>query len=314
MTKTVYSRSQIAHLYHSPLLELIAQASQIHKDEQGFRMMHLNTLISFKTGGCSEDCAYCAQSARYNTHIGSSNYLSEQEIMKQAEEAALSGSKRICISASWKRVPDNEQFEIILEAGRKIRKMGLQVCATLGTVSRTQIQQLKNAGFTAYNHNVDTSENFYPEIITTRTYAERVEMLRTLQDEDMGCCSGGIIGLGESEDDRIDMLHVLYGLEKPLFTFPINTLVAVPGTPMADRPEVPLWDLLRVIATARILMPSTRICLAAGRRTLSEEAQTLCFLAGANSFFIGDKLLTTDNAKPANDKLLLETLGLCSHE
>lgn len=309
-----YCREEVASIYEKPLLELISEASAVHKAHQGYEKMHLNTLISYKTGGCSEDCAYCSQSSRYQTHVGKAQYLSREEMLSEARNATANGATRVCLSASWKNVPENEAFELILETGREIRSMGLQVCATLGTLNRQQIQRLKEAGFTAFNHNVDTSENFYPQIITTRNYQSRVEMLKLLQEEGMGCCSGGIIGMGESHDDRIDMLHTLASLPEPLFTFPINTLVPVPGTPLGDRPPVKLWDLLRVIATARILMPHTRICLAAGRLSLGEEGQALCFLAGANSFFVGDKLLTTANVKPGSDAELLEALNLKSDD
>lgn len=304
------SLHNIAEIYNTPLLKLIADAAHIHSINQKHTVMYRNTLISYKTGGCAEDCAYCAQSSRYKTNVGPSIRLSESEIMKQVDDAVKQGSERICLSASWKNVPDNDEFEMLINVGKAIRKMGLQVCATLGTISREQIVRLREAGFTAYNHNIDTSEQFYPNIISTRTFTQRIDTLKLLQEENMGCCSGGIVGLGESHEDRIAMLHSLATLPQPLFTFPINMLVAVEGTPLEKMNPVPVWDLIRVIATARIVMPSTRICLAAGRKQLSDEAQALCFLAGANSVFVGDKLLTTPNATPSSDLNLFKTLGI----
>jgi biotin synthase len=304
------SLQNIDDIYNKPLLLLIAEAAQVHSIHQKHTVIYRNTLVSYKTGGCVEDCAYCAQSSRYKTNIGPSIRLSEVEMMQLVNEAIAQGSDRICLSASWKNIPNNEEFDLLIKVGKAIRNMGLQVCATLGTINREQIIRLREAGFTAYNHNIDTSEEFYPQIISTRTFAQRIETLKLLQEESMACCSGGIVGLGESHADRVAMLHSLASLPQPLFTVPINMLVAIEGTPLENNKAVPVWDLLRVIATARIVMPSTRICLAAGRKQLSAEAQSLCFLAGANSVFVGDKLLTTPNAAPNNDFSLFKTLGI----
>ena len=311
MNKTNFIlRERVQEIFNRSLFDLLQEASSLHRKYFPEGKLYLNTLISFKTGACTEDCAYCAQSSRYNTKIDIIGYISEKDILDQAVKAKAEGVSRVCISASWRKVPDDKYFETILSAGRKIREMGLDVCATLGTISTVQIIKLEENGFSAYNHNVDTSENFYPNIITTRNYSERLETLQRIQNAGMNCCSGGIIGMGESEDDRIDMLHVLANREKSLFTFPINVLVPIPGTPLENMPLVEIWELLRIIAVGRILMPQTRICLAAGRTQMSDEALALCYLAGANAVFAGDKLLTTDNIKSDIDLQLFNKLGL----
>ncbi|MBN2729924.1 MAG: biotin synthase BioB [Bacteroidales bacterium] len=303
-------RNDVAEWFSKPLHELLRLASATHKKYFPDGEIFLNTLVSYKTGGCGEDCAYCAQSSRHIENSQKAVFLSEEEILEEARLAKESGAGRVCISASWRKVPNNEEFEIVLSAGRKIRAMGLDVCATLGTISESQLLQMQDAGFSAYNHNVDTGENYYPKIITTRTYSERLETLKRVQSSGMHCCSGGIIGLGESLDDRIDMLHVLADREEPLFTVPLNVLVPIPETPLENVEPIEFWDLLRVISVARIIMPKTRICLAAGRAEMTDEQQVLCFMAGVNAVFAGEKLLTTQNNNLYKDKSVFEKLGL----
>lgn len=304
------SRNDVAEWFGKPLQELLRVASETHKKNFPEGEIFLNTLVSYKTGGCGEDCAYCAQSSRHIENPQKAIFLSEDEILEEARLAKEGGAGRVCISASWRKVPDNDEFEIVLSAGRKIRAMGLDVCATLGTISESQVLKMQDAGFSAYNHNIDTGENYYPKIITTRTYSERLETLKRVQHSSMHCCSGGIIGLGETIDDRIDMLHALADREQPLFTVPLNVLVPIPGTPLENVEPIEFWDLLRVISVARIIMPKTRICLAAGRAEMTDEQQVLCFMAGVNAVFAGEKLLTIQNIDPEKDKSVFEKLGL----
>lgn len=306
-----YSLLEIKEIYSKGLLDLISISSSIHKQCHSYDKIYLNTLVSYKTGGCSEDCAYCAQSSRYKTHIeNKSIYLNIDEVLTEAKKAKEQGTTRICISASWKHIPDNEHFDNILKIGEKIKEMGLNVCCTLGTVNSQQIEKLKSVGFSAYNHNLDTSERFYEEIITTRTFKDRINTINLLQENNMPYCSGGIIGMGETEDDRLEMLEALANQPKHPFSLPLNILVPIKGTPLENIKPVSHWEMIRLIATARILMPETIICLAAGRESMSAEIQTLCFLAGANSVFNGEKLLTTKNSSPNDDNFLFEILGV----
>lgn len=309
MTINEHILHQTTELFHKPLMELVFEAAAIHKENFGEYKIKLNHLISFKTGGCGQDCAYCAQSSRYPSEQNKLQYLTEEEIINLAEDARVAGATRVCISASWGKVPDDQYFDVVLSAGKKIKASGLEVCCTIGTSSDEQIKKLKDAGFTAYNHNIDTSENFYSKIISTRTFEDRIKMLERLIDNEMHFCSGGIIGLGESETDRIEMIAALAALKKQPYTFPINGIVPVPGTPMEGKTTPHSFEILRMIATARIMMPKTNICLAAGRADMSYEAQMLCFLAGANSIFVGEKLLTTRNHTPHNDAEMLNLIG-----
>lgn len=306
-----FSFSEIEKIYNQGLLELISSASAIHKTIHSFKSIHLNTLISYKTGGCGEDCAYCAQSSRYSTHISAkTSYLNSDQVIEEAAKAKSQGAERVCISASWRTIPSLDKLNEITELGKSIRKMGLNVCCTLGMVNEEQIIKLKDAGFTAFNHNLDTSERYYPEIVTTRKYGDRLKTLQLLQENDMPYCSGGIIGMGENVNDRLEMLLTLANQPKHPYSLPLNMLVPVQGTPLEHLPAVAHWDMVKLIATARIIMPQTIICLAAGRQFLNDESQALCFLAGANSIFTGEKLLTTENINPEKDKNLLQTLGL----
>lgn len=303
------SIEEITVLYNRSLADLITDASHIHRTSFPDRIIHCNTLVSYKTGGCAEDCAYCAQSARYQTHVDGATFLDHQQVLEQAVIAKESGASRICISASWKNVPNNQQFDEIIALGKEIRAMGLQVCCTLGTANEYQIFRLMDAGFSAYNHNLDTSRDYYPNIISTRSFDSRLEMLERLGKCGMKMCSGGIIGMGESHTDRISMLHTLSSLNPQPYTVPLNLLVPVQGTPLEHFDSATSWEMIRMIAVARILMPSSLICLAAGRMQLSDEAQALCFVVGANSIFVGEQLLTTANPDPDHDIRLIETLG-----
>ncbi len=309
--KKNYTIEEIKEIYNTGILELILRAVGVHEKHHGYKKIHLNTLLSYKTGGCTEDCVFCAQSSHYRTHIESgSKYLTIDEATEQARKAKDNGSERICISASWKNIPDNEKFEQILEIGKIIQQMGLNVCCTLGSVTADQIKKLKDAGFSAYNHNIETSENYFSRIVTTHSYSDRKEVIKLLQENDMPWCSGGIIGLGESENDRYEMLMFLTNQPKHPFSVPLNIHTPIPGTPLENSKPIDEWEMLRMIATARILMPESIICLAAGRQNMNTAMQTLCILSGANSVFTGEKLLTIENCSIQDDNELISMLGL----
>jgi len=315
MNSKTYNFSQIQEIYNTGLLQLLSQASEVHRNHHSYSRVYLNTLVSYKTGGCGEDCAYCAQSSRYQTHIDNKSiYLTVENAVLEAKKAKELGAERICISASWKNIPNDEKLQEIISIGKQIRQMGMKVCCTLGTVNEEQIHALKEAGFSAFNHNIDTSERFYPQIVTTRSYKDRLSTISLLQEHDMPWCSGGIIGMGETADDRLQMLMTLANQPKQPFSVPLNVLVPIKGTPLEHIAPVSHWEMIRLIATARILMPKTIICLAAGRENMSEEKQALCFLAGANSVFTGEKLLTTDNCNPDTDSNLFKILGMKTEE
>lgn len=304
-----WSIEEVSEIYHSPLLDLVYKAAAVHRQYHPSGKIKLSTLISVKTGGCVEDCAYCAQSSRYQTHVTKPHFLSKEETIKLAQEALDKGVPRVCLSASWKNIP-HAKFNDLLDTIRTVKKMGLDVCLTMGTVDAEQAKALADAGVTAYNHNLDTSKENYANIITTRTFEDRVNTLNTLIDAGLQHCSGGIIGLGETDDDRISMLHTLATLKKHPYSVPLNTLIPIAGTPLANNSIVSSWDIIRMVATTRILMPATHIELAAGRVHMTDEAQAMCYMAGATSIFVGDKLLTTDNPESSKDKALLAKLGL----
>ncbi|MFH0894946.1 MAG: biotin synthase BioB [Bacteroidota bacterium] len=305
-----WTRGEVKEIFSLPLFELIFSAATVHRENHNPEKIKSSVLISVRTGACSEDCAYCAQSSRYKTSVNPEKLSSVKEIVDQAIEAKEKGVSRVCLSTSGTRVVPNKDFEMILEAGRQIRTLGLDVCCTMGMAKKEEIESLKNAGFSAYNHNIDTSERFYPSIITTRKFSERIETINAIIEGGMSVCSGGIIGMGETEDDRIDFLHTLATLPVHPFSVPLNMLVPVSGTPLESYKPISSFEMVRMIACARILMPQSNICLAAGRSTLSNEAQALCYLAGANSIFGGDKLLTTPNMGDELDNRLFELLNL----
>ena len=308
------TRADVAAIYHSPLLDLVYRAATVHREHHAPGEVQLCTLLSVKTGGCPEDCAYCPQAARYHTGIDRHGLLKLDSVLEAAREAKEAGSTRFCMGAAWREVRDNRHFDEVLEMVSGVRDLGLEVCCTLGMLTESQAERLKGAGLYAYNHNLDSSREFYPEIIGTRTYDDRLETLANVHKAGLSVCCGGIIGMGETVDQRIDLLHTLATLPSPPESVPVNALVPVPGTPLEDCPPVSTWEMVRMIATARVLMPRAMVRLSAGRSRMSAEQQALCFLAGANSIFTGEKLLTTPNPSFDSDEGLLELLGLTPRE
>jgi biotin synthase len=305
-----WSREQIRALYYSPLLELIARASAVHRDHNKVNEVQVCSLLSIKTGGCSENCAYCAQSAHYQTALEKQDLLPLADVLNSARLAKGNGCTRFCMGAAWRQVRNNTDFERVLEMVRAVHDEGLEVCATLGMLTEDQAKRLEEAGLYAYNHNLDTSPEFYPQIITTHSYEDRLRTLEAVRKTKITVCCGGILGMGETDEDRIGLIHTLANLPKYPESVPVNALVPVSGTPMAQQESVSQWEMVRVIATVRITMPKTRVRLAAGRREMSFSEQALCFLAGANSIFAGEKLLTTPNPRFDTDRELFEALGL----
>ncbi len=304
------SLDYIKELYNTPFLQLVSEASAVHKRYHKFADIQLCTLLSVKTGGCEEDCAYCPQAARYDTGVGSQKMLDVDYVVAAAAQAKAAGSTRFCMGAAWREVHEGQDFENVLEMVRQVNDMGLEVCTTLGMVNDSQAKRLKEAGLSAYNHNLDTSESYYGKIIHTREYQDRLDTLANVREAGISVCCGGILGMGETEEDRIHFLHTLANFDPQPESVPINALVPVEGTPLAEMPPLDPFDFIRVIACARILMPRSRVRLSAGRLSLSEEAQALAFLAGANSIFTGDQLLTTPNPGFDTDSTLLKKLGV----
>jgi len=302
---------QLTAFYHQPLFDLISQSRAVHLEHWSGEEVQRCSLLSIKTGGCSEDCAYCAQSSHYSTGIEREELLSIETIAAAAKRARAQGATRFCMGAAWRGVRDgSEKFERVLEIVREVSQLGMEVCVTLGEIGPAEARKLKAAGVTAYNHNVDTSPEFYPEIVSTHTFNDRLNTIAAVQESGMSVCCGGIIGMGESENDRLRTLEVLSNLDPPPESVPINCLMAMPGTPLADQPAVDIFELVRLIAVARIALPNARVRLAAGRTRISREGQALCFFAGANSIFFGDKLLTAKNPEVDLDLSLLRELGL----
>ncbi|HLV61458.1 MAG TPA: biotin synthase BioB [Fredinandcohnia sp.] len=297
-------------IHDLPLFELVYRAQTVHREAFGDHKVQLCSLLSIKTGGCTEDCAYCPQAARYHTGVKAEPLMKVEEVLAKAREAKEAGATRFCMGAAWREVRDNEHFERVLEMVRGVRAMGMEACATLGMLTEEQARRLKEAGLTAYNHNLDTSESYYQEIIHTRTYQDRLRTLKNVRRAGIQVCCGGIIGMGETVEHRYEMLVTLANQERHPDSVPINALVAVEGTPLADRPPVDTIEMVRAIATARIMMPKSMVRLSAGRQQMSEEAQLLCMLAGANSIFFGEKLLTTANPQYEQDMALLRRAGL----
>lgn len=305
-----WTREEITEIFNKPVLNLIYEAATVHRAFHDPREVQVCTLLSVKTGGCPEDCAYCPQAARYHTDVKVEKLMEVGEVIAKAVEAKESGSTRFCMGAAWREVRDNRDFDKVIEMVKGVSSMGLEVCCTLGMLSAEQAQKLKEAGLYAYNHNLDTSEEFYSDIITTRTYDDRLETLNNVREAKISVCSGGIIGMGEAEEDRIGMLHTLATLKEHPESVPVNALVPVEGTPLEDQPRVSVWEMVRMIATARIIMPRAMIRLSAGRVRMDLEEQALCFLAGANSIFAGDKLLTTPNPGVVKDQEMFQQLEL----
>ncbi len=298
-------------LYHQPLFDLISQSRAVHLNHWTGEKVQRCSLLSIKTGGCSEDCAYCAQSSHYSTGIEREELLSVETIAAAAKRARAQGATRFCMGAAWRGVRNGSaKFERVLEIVREVSQLGMEVCVTLGEIGPAEARKLKAAGVTAYNHNIDTSPEFYPEIVSTHTFQDRLSTIAAVQESGMSVCCGGIIGMGESENDRLRMLEVLSNFDPPPESVPINCLMAMPGTPLADQPPVDIFELVRLIAVTRIVLPKARVRLAAGRTRISREGQALCFFAGANSIFYGDKLLTAKNPTADVDVALLRELGL----
>lgn len=303
-------RAEIARIYHSPLIDLIGRAGGVHRAHHDPTEVQVCVLLSIKTGGCPEDCAYCSQSARYKTPVENQSLMELDDVLNAAREAKAAGATRFCMGAAWREVRSGPQFDRVLEMIRGVNDEGLEVCCTLGMVTPEQAAAMKQAGLYAYNHNLDTSADHYSDVIRTRTYEDRLKTLAAVRDAGISVCCGGILGLGETDEDRIDLLHTLANLPEPPESVPVNALVPVEGTPLAGSPKVSVWSMLRMIATARILMPNAMIRLSAGRLEMPESEQALCFLAGANSIFAGDKLLTTPNPATDRDAAMLANLGL----
>jgi biotin synthase len=297
-------------VYDLPLPDLIFRASVIHREHRTIGDIQRCALLSIKTGGCPEDCGYCSQSAHYKTPVERESLLSVDEVKVRAREASDRGATRFCMGAAWRGPKDGPEFDAVLDMVREVRTLGMEACVTLGMLSAEQARRLKEAGLTAYNHNLDTSRRYYPEIVTTRTYDDRLETLRHVQNAGISVCCGGIIGMGESEDDRLMLLVELANLATPPESVPINCLMPVQGTPLAMAPAVDSIQLVRLIATARIGFPAARVRLSAGRDRMSRELQILCFLAGADSIFFGEKLLTAGNPDEDADSALFRAMGL----
>jgi biotin synthase len=303
---------EVLALLTLPLLDLVDQARDVHRHFHADGEVQLASLLSIKTGACPEDCKYCPQSAHYakSTGLKGETLLDVDDVLAKARLAKEAGAARFCMGAAWREVKDGTAFDSVIDMVRGVRALDMEACVTLGMLTEAQARRLADAGLTAYNHNLDTSPEFYGEIITTRTYQDRLDTLSHVRGAGIQVCCGGIIGMGESVEDRARLLETLANLDPHPESVPINALVAVPGTPLEDRPPIDPIDLVRMVATARILMPESRVRLSAGRRALTREAQILCFLAGANSIFYGDKLLTTTNNDTADDLALIEEAGL----
>ena len=309
-----WTREEIKEIFDKAVMELIYEAATVHREYNDPNEVQVCTLLSIKTGGCSEDCSYCPQAARYHTDVKVHKLLDVDFVLEKARNAQENGSTRFCMGAAWREVRDNRDFDKVLDMVKGVNALGMEVCCTLGMLNQDQAKKLKDAGLYAYNHNLDTSEEHYEEIITTRTYDDRLDTIDNLRKADISVCSGGIIGLGETNEDRIGMLHTLATMEEHPESVPVNALVPVPGTPLEKQPRVSVWDMVRMIATARIIMPKAQVRLSAGRVSMSLEEQALCFLAGANSIFAGDELLTTPNPEVDQDKQMFMTLNLKPRE
>lgn len=306
------TRETITELYNKPLLELVYEAATVHRQFHDPREVQMSSLISVKTGGCSEDCGYCPQSAKYNTDVEAHKLMTVESVVEQAKTAKANGSSRLCMGAAWREVRDNRDFDDVIEMVQEVNNLGMEVCCTLGMMNEEQALRLKNAGLYAYNHNLDSSEEFYTDIISTRDYQNRLDTIDNARKAGISVCSGGIIGMGETIDDRIGLLMSYVVMDTPPESIPINALVAVEGTPLEDQKPIDSWELIRMIATTRIVFPKSVVRLSAGRTQMSMEAQALCFMAGANSIFAGDKLLTTPNPEFNEDAQMFQILGLTS--
>lgn len=305
-----WTKEEISEIYNMPFMDLVYKAATIHRNHHNPQEVQVCTLLSVKTGGCPEDCAYCPQAARYHTDVKVKKLMPVDEVIESAKTAKENGSTRFCMGAAWREVRDNRDFDNVLEMVKGVNNLGMEVCCTLGMITDEQAARLKDAGLYAYNHNLDTSEEKYEDIITTRTYDDRLDTIDNARNNKLKVCSGGIIGLGETTEDRVAMIHTLATMPEHPESVPVNGLVPVDGTPLEEQPLVPIWDMVRMIATARITMPNAMVRLSAGRERMTDEGQALCFLAGATSIFAGDTLLTTPNPEVSRDKQLFQTLNI----
>ena len=310
LTKHNWTTPEIIAIYNKPMMDLLFEAASIHREHHDPNVVQVSTLLSIKTGGCPEDCGYCPQAARYHTEIEGNDLMTVSQVKAQALRAKSSGSSRVCMGAAWRNVKDGAEFDQVLEMVRTINKLDMEVCCTLGMITENQAQRLAEAGLYAYNHNLDTSEDYYKEVISTRGFEDRLQTIENVRKTNVTVCSGGIIGMGESIEDRAGMLVALSTLNPQPESVPINALVAVEGTPMEEEKPVEIWEMIRMVATTRIVMPETQVRLSAGRMNMSREGQAMCFFAGANSIFAGDKLLTTPNPDVNEDMKMFEMLGL----
>jgi biotin synthase len=308
--KNNWTKQEILDIYNQPFMDLLYQAASVHRETHDPNVVQVSTLLSIKTGGCPEDCGYCPQAARYHTDIAGNDLMSVSQVKAQALRAKSSGSSRVCMGAAWRNVKDGPEFDQVLEMVRTINKLDMEVCCTLGMITENQAQRLAEAGLYAYNHNLDTSEEYYKEVISTRGFEDRIQTIENVRKTNVTVCSGGIIGMGESIEDRAGMLVALSTLNPQPESVPINALVAVDGTPLENEKPIEIWEMIRMVATTRIVMPQTQVRLSAGRMNMSREGQAMCFFAGANSIFAGDKLLTTPNPDVNDDMKMFETLGL----
>ena len=314
MIRHDWTLPEVTAIHGLPLLDLVHRAQGVHREHFGDNKVQLCSLLSVKTGGCPEDCAYCPQAARYHTGVEAEPLMEVGEVLSAARKARAAGATRFCMGAAWREVKDGPQFERVLEMVRGVKHLGMEACCTLGMLTGDQARRLKQAGLDAYNHNLDTSREKYGDIITTRAYEDRLRTLEQVRAAGIGVCCGGIIGMGESVEDRCELLRTLAAQDPHPESVPINMLVRVRGTPLAEAPPVGTLEMVRMIATARILMPRAMVRLSAGRQQMSEEAQLLCMMAGANSVFFGEKLLTTGNPEYEQDMALFEAAGIAPLE
>jgi biotin synthase len=308
------TKEALLELYNKPLLDLVFEAATIHRQYHNPREVQMSSLLSIKTGGCPEDCGYCPQAARYHTGLKAHKLMEVDEVVNQAKNAKANGSSRLCMGAAWREVRDNRDFDKVVDMVKAVNDLDMEVCCTLGMLNEDQARRLKEAGLFAYNHNLDSSKEFYKDIISTREYDQRLETIENARKAGITVCSGGIIGMGEAVEDRMGMLMSYMEMETPPESIPINALVAVEGTPLADQKPIEQWEMIRMVATTRIAFPQSVVRLSAGRTKMSMEAQALCFLAGAGSIFAGDKLLTTPNPEFNEDKAMFDILGLVPRE
>jgi len=305
-----FNLEEIKEIYHKPLIELIHQAAEVHRNHFDPKAIQLCSLLSIKTGGCPENCSYCSQSAHHKTSLKPEDLKSMDEVLDMAKNAKQNGASRFCMGAAWRQVKDNDDFDSVLEMIRNIRKENLESCVSLGMVTEEQALKLKEAGLTSYNHNLDTGSKYYDKVVTTRTYEDRLHTLKNIQKAGIKVCCGAIIGMGESDEDRVEFIYTISNLEQPPESIPVNALVPIKGTGLENQNPVLIWDVIRMIAALRIFLPTSIVRLSAGRANFSHAEQALCFLAGANSIFLGDKLLTTPNIAETDDHDMLKILGI----